>query len=58
MMAQNQNRNGDTSTLNPRRNECVERKKLFEEMLLKEMPGNANKRLLKHPYLTQISPSR
>jgi hypothetical protein len=54
MMAQNQNRNGDTSTLNPRRNECVERKKLFEEMLLKEMPGNANNRLLKHPYLTQI----
>ena len=30
-----------TKMLNPRRNEGVERKKLFEEMLLKEIPGIA-----------------
>ena len=32
-------RNGRASMLDPRRNQTVERKKLFEEMLLKEMPG-------------------
>ena len=26
--------------LDPRRNQAAERKKLYEEMLLKEMPGN------------------
>ena len=35
------NERSSMRSLNPRRNEAVERKKLFEEMLLKEMPGNA-----------------
>jgi hypothetical protein len=29
----------DAILLDPRRNQCMEKKKLFEEMLLKEMPG-------------------
>ena len=29
----------DMILLDPRRNQCTERKKLFEEMLLKEIPG-------------------
>jgi hypothetical protein len=31
--------NGRAVMLDPRRNQTIERKKLFEEMLLKEMPG-------------------
>ena len=29
----------DVTLLDPRRNQCMEKKKLFEEMLLKEIPG-------------------
>lgn len=32
--------NGGTNMLNPKRNETADRKKLFEEMLLREIPGN------------------
>ena len=31
--------NGQAVMLDPRRNQTIERKKLFEEMLLKELPG-------------------
>ena len=32
-------KNGNVVMLDPRRNQTIERKKLFEEMLLREMPG-------------------
>lgn len=32
-------RSGDVVVLDPRRNQSMEKKKLFEEMLLKEIPG-------------------
>ncbi len=35
-------KNGRAVILDPRRNQTIERKKLFEEMLLKEMPGIFN----------------
>jgi hypothetical protein len=38
-------RNGRAVILDPRRNQTIERKKLFEEMLLKEMPGIWNCRV-------------
>ena len=34
-----EDRNGRAVILDPRRNQTIERKRLFEEMLLKELPG-------------------
>lgn len=33
------NPNGNVVILDPRRNQSMEKKKLFQEMLLKEIPG-------------------